>query len=78
VKFIDDMRKKFNEGDDDDKLAYIGGAVLLLFVSLLALLLMVVIVKEILPYALVGVVLYAIGVWKLGFPIPKFVKKFIK
>lgn len=75
---FDEAKKKFNDMDDDDKIAALGALVLGLFVLTLLGILVAVLIQELLVPALVAVAVYSAGVKWMGWPVPKFVKKLFK
>lgn len=82
MKIVDNAKAEWAKMDDEDKAitAVVGVFVTFIGVALglLLLWLAVEVLKALLPIIIGVLVVYAFGVWKFNFPLPAYVKKFIK
>lgn len=82
MKLIDNAKAEWNKLDEDDKapvavFAFFITALVVVVGSLLVLL-AIEVLKALLPFLVGAVVLYGLGVWKFGWPLPPVVKKLFK
>lgn len=74
---FENLKNEWNKQDDEGRVIMVVLAAAVLLVALLLVGLAWLIVKSMLPYLLVGAVVYGLGVWKFNFPVPKFLKKYL-
>lgn len=78
MKIVDNAKAEWAKLGGDEKIAVALGTLIMAAVSLLLLVLIVELLKALLPVIIGVLVVYAFGVWKFNFPLPAYVKKFIK